>query len=180
MGKDNIHASKLVLSLWFRKPNLKTYATSFDMFTLYTLMLHLFFQERLPTTSFGQQWYFFAPWWWCWISVVLAWISMAMVNFSTWDYLWTRGFNIVPWSHSLLFNINNIFNCVSKRYIILNFYSLLLLGSTIILTFCVLPNLPSLLEAVNCCIPYVVGEAQGFRLEGFRVKEDTFSCSFVL
>ncbi len=124
MGKDNIHASKLVLSLWFRNSNLKTYASSFDMFTRYTPMLHLIFQEQLPTTSFGQQWYFFAPWWWCWIGGVLAWISMAMVNFSTWDYLWTRGFNIVPWSNSLLFNINNIFNCISKRYIILNFYSL--------------------------------------------------------
>ncbi len=94
------------------------------MFTLYTPMLHLIFQEQLPTTSFGQQWYFLAPWWWCWIGGVLAWISMAMVNFSTWDYLWTRGFNIVPWSNSLLFNINNIFNCISKRYVILNFYSI--------------------------------------------------------
>jgi len=124
LGKDNIRASKLVLCLWFRKSSLKIYATSFDMFTLYTPMLNLIFQKQLPTTYFWQQWYFFAPWWWCWIGGVLVWISMAMVNFSTWDYLWTRRFNIVPWSNSLLFNINNIFNCISKRYIILNFYSL--------------------------------------------------------
>jgi hypothetical protein len=48
LGKDNIP---------------KTYATSFDMFTLYTPMLHLIFQifqEQLPTTSFGKQWYFFS------------------------------------------------------------------------------------------------------------------------
>ncbi len=89
---------------------------------LYTPMLNLIFQEQLLTTSFWQQWYFFAPWWWCWIGGVLAWISMAMVNLSTWNYLWTGGFSIVPWSNSLLFNINNSFNCISKRYIILNFY----------------------------------------------------------